>query len=82
MTNHRNPTSPNGKPRPAAGRAGPRVLPHGIATTFEFAIRFNDWALALTTPITAAAIQERWGVSKATAYRYHKAYRAAKGGAQ
>ena len=52
------------------------VTPHGqgMLTVLEFALAFNDWALA--NKVTVESIRSRWGVSLATAYRYLNAWRA------
>ena len=46
----------------------------GMASALEFALAFNDWALA--NKVTVESIRSRWGVSRATAYRYLNAWRA------
>ena len=54
----------------------PRVTPtdQGMLTALEFALAFNDWALV--NSVTVESIRSRWGVSRATAYRYLNAWRA------
>lgn len=52
----------------------------GMASSFELAIRFTDWASTLPPDgLTWQAIVARWNVSKATAYRWRAAFRAARG---
>lgn len=53
----------------------------GIANSFEMALRFSGWAQSLGERLTRKAIQEHWHVSRATAYRWLNAYRAATGAA-
>lgn len=51
----------------------------GVGTGFEQAIRFHLWAQQIGSRLTVAAIREHWSVSRATAYRWLSAYRAAMG---
>lgn len=51
----------------------------GIASAFELAIRFSDWARSLSTPMTWRLIAEHWHVNRATAYRWLAAWKAAQG---
>lgn len=46
----------------------------GMLTALEFALAFNDWALA--NKVTVESIRSRGDVSRATAYRYLNAWRA------
>jgi transposase len=46
----------------------------GCRTSFELALRFIDWANRLGGTPTRAQIQERYGVSRATAYRWKSAW--------
>lgn len=55
--------------------------PDNCESAFELALRFNTWAAARTTPITAAAIADRWEVSRATSYRWLRGYRNAQNAA-
>lgn len=50
----------------------------GLASTMELAIRFHLWA-SEQHQLTAKSIQQTWGVSRATAFRWLAAYRAATG---
>ena len=45
-----------------------------MLSALEFALAFHDWALA--NKVTVESIRSRWGVSRATAYRYLNAWRA------
>lgn len=51
----------------------------GMVSSFEFAIRFIDWADALGAALTPERIVERWECSRATSYRWWRAYQAARG---
>ena len=53
------------------------IFDKGDSTTFT--MRFTLWADALRTPLTAERIRNRYGCSRATAYRYRAAYYDAKG---
>ena len=46
----------------------------GMVSALEFALAFHDWALV--NSVTVESIRSRWGVSRATAYRYLNAWRA------
>ncbi|MCL1552831.1 MULTISPECIES: hypothetical protein [Xanthomonas] len=46
----------------------------------EFALRFTQWMQARRQKPTVSDMMERWGMSRATAYRYKAAYRAVTGG--
>ena len=46
----------------------------GMASALEFVFAFHDWALV--NSVTVESIRSRWGVSRATAYRYLNAWRA------
>lgn len=52
-----------------------RKLPCGMQTALEFAMEFRDWA-DRQHAVTVESIRARWGVSRATAYRWIGAYRA------
>lgn len=58
-------------PRPPPGEAG-------MLNSLEFALRFNAWAESMKGGVTVDAIKSRWGVSRATAYRWFNAWRAFK----
>ena len=45
-----------------------------MVSALEFALAFHDWALV--NSVTVESIRSRWGVSRATAYRYLNAWRA------
>ena len=45
-----------------------------MVSALEFAFAFHDWALV--NSVTVESIRSRWGVSRATAYRYLNAWRA------
>ena len=49
----------------------------GMVSALEFAFAFHDWALV--NSVTVESIRSRWGVSRATAYRYLNAWRAIQG---
>ena len=53
---------------------GLRRFPTGMVSALEFALAFHDWALV--NRVTVESIRSRWGVSRATAYRYLNAWRA------
>jgi transposase len=53
-------------------------IPAGVVTTFELAMRFNQWAASLETPLTAERIAQHWNVSRATSYRWLRGYRDAR----
>lgn len=48
----------------------------GMCTALEFALAFHDWASAQVQAVTHEMIKARWGVSRATAYRWLAAWRA------
>lgn len=50
----------------------------GIASAFELAIRFTEWAKQ-QHKVTHLSIMRDWGVSRATAYRWLRSYHAAYG---
>ncbi|MBG3850076.1 hypothetical protein ABQZ69_03700 [Xanthomonas sp. WHRI 8391] len=52
----------------------------GVQSQIEFALRFTQWMQARRQKATASEMMDRWGMSRATAYRYKAAYRAVKGG--
>lgn len=54
----------------------------GIRDAFELAVRFHTWAQGLTAPLTPPLISNHFGVSRATAYRWRRAYQAAVGKAE
>lgn len=54
----------------------PRFMP-SIESSLEFAMRFNAWTKSLSTPLTVERIQDHWEVSRATSYRWLRAYRKA-----
>lgn len=49
------------------------------ASSFEFAMRFNAWAGSLHVALTAERIAAHWRVSRATSYRWLRAYNDALG---
>lgn len=51
----------------------------GASTCFEFALRFDAWVRSLRGPLTPERIADYWNVSRATSYRYLRAYEAARG---
>lgn len=53
----------------------PKAVGVGVTTSFEMALRFNKWAQSLTVPLTPQLIQEHYDVSRATSYRWLRAYR-------
>lgn len=46
----------------------------GMLTALEFALAFNDWATTPGQAVTPDTIRDRWGVSRATAYRYLRSW--------
>lgn len=48
----------------------------GIANSMELAMRFIGWAQSLGHEPTAADIQNRFGLSRAAAYRWRQAWNA------
>jgi transposase-like protein len=58
-----------------------QLQPHvaGIASTFELALRFVQWATQLRTVPTAQQICEQFNVSRPTAYRWRAAWLAVQG---
>ena len=59
------------------GKEVPAVRPPlGMTSALEFALEFQDWATRPGQAVTREAIQNRWDVSRATAYRYLAAWRA------
>lgn len=52
-----------------------RYLPPGFVNALDFAMYFNDWAAEQKSPLSASAIQARFGCGRATAYRWRLAYR-------
>ncbi|WP_338339120.1 hypothetical protein [Xanthomonas euvesicatoria] len=52
----------------------------GLQSQIEFALRFTRWMQERRKKPTAEEMMERWGMSRATAYRYKAAYRAVTGG--
>lgn len=52
---------------------------NGCSSTPELLFRFALWAGRHTTPPSPRQIAERFGVSKATSYRWHHAFCAAAG---
>ena len=51
----------------------------GFVRTLQFALAFDRWARQVQRAdeeLPVAAIQRRWDVSRATAYRWRAAYRA------
>ena len=59
---------------------GPRIPKQevGMTNVLHFAFEFIQWADEKTR-VTAEDIRDRWGVSRATSYRYLAAYRAFRG---
>lgn len=53
----------------------------GLQSQIEFALRFTQWMQTRRKKPTAEEMMDRWGMSRATAYRYKAAYRAVNGGA-
>lgn len=51
----------------------------GIGSAFELAIRFVDWADQFKGGPSSQQIRAHWQVSKATAYRWLAAWKAARG---
>ena len=56
------------------------IAPHamGMASALEFALEFGEWA-SECRHLTPELIQRRWGVSRATSYRYLTAWNAVQG---
>lgn len=54
-------------------------LPAGVASRMEMFMRFAIWANAMEHDITPEIVQNQFGVSRATAYRYMEAYKNASG---
>lgn len=57
---------------------GHREMVAGMSSSFELALRFNEWAEKMGPRLTPAAIQKNYGCSCATSYRWFNAYMAAK----
>jgi hypothetical protein len=51
----------------------------GIVDRLHWSLVFTRWAASLHNPPTVAQISERFGVSRATSYRYKAAWEAAVG---
>lgn len=71
-----------GASRSSGGASGllmqlPKDVP-GLVNALHWAIQFTSWAATLRNPPTWQQISERFGVSRATAYRYRSALEAAR----
>lgn len=57
---------------------GNKQIEAGIGSSLEFAMLFARWADGHREIVSFRDIMERWGCSRATAYRYRNAYIAVK----
>jgi len=55
-----------------------REIRPGIGTSLELAIRFATWADEMGDRLSPAAIRDHFNCSRATAYRWFSAYKAAR----
>ena len=66
-----------GTPHAAWGNLPKNVA--GLVNNLHWALVFAQWAASLRTPPTVKQIRDRFGVSRATGYRYKSAWEAAVG---
>ncbi|MBV6816049.1 hypothetical protein ACE15N_13085 [Xanthomonas campestris pv. passiflorae] len=52
----------------------------GMQSNLEFALRFAQWMQARRRQAAISDMMERWGMSRATAYRYKAIYDSVIGG--
>ncbi|WP_372353483.1 hypothetical protein ACDH63_12740 [Xanthomonas axonopodis pv. maculifoliigardeniae] len=52
----------------------------GRQSQVEFALRFTQWMQSRRRQATVSDMMERWGMSRATAYRYKAVYDSVTGG--